>query len=59
MLFTTSIGSRSRRGIASGSWLIATLPELYSIRSLGGELCDARQRQQRMACQLVADRERF
>jgi hypothetical protein len=35
MLFTTSTGSRSTEGIASGSWLIATLPELYSIRSRG------------------------
>ena len=35
MRFTTSTGSRSTDGIASGSWLIATLPELYSIRSRG------------------------
>ena len=35
MLRTTSTGSRSMEGIASGSWLIATLPELYSIRSRG------------------------
>src|SRR3981081_1709969 len=35
MLFTTSTGSRSTEGMASGSWLIATLPELYSIRSRG------------------------
>jgi hypothetical protein len=35
MLFTTSTGSRSTEAMASGSWLIATLPELYSIRSRG------------------------
>ena len=62
MLFTTSTGSRSTEGIASGILADRDLAGIVFdqvARQLGGELRDARQAQQRMAGQLVADRERF